>query len=79
MDETLAEIAKSSFERVRVAVREYEGRRFVDVRLYFRPEGDGADWLPTKKGVTFSKPEDVDAVITALRQARELLDGRTGR
>jgi hypothetical protein len=76
MDQTLAEIAKSSVERIRVAIREYEGRRFVDVRLYFRPEGDGADWLPTRKGVTFSKPEDVHAVIAALAEARELLEGR---
>jgi hypothetical protein len=57
---------KNSKEKIRVAVREYKGREFVDVRVYF--ENDDGQWLPTKKGITIS-PGKMGELIRLLSDA----------
>lgn len=37
-------------ERLVFALREYEGKRFFELRIYWR-NGTG-EWLPSKKGIT---------------------------
>jgi hypothetical protein len=62
-------------DRLIVAVREYEGKRYVDLRVHFMAE-DGA-FRPTKKGVTVRRRE-LEEVGKALQQAARVL-GEGGR
>jgi hypothetical protein len=62
---------KPNCEQLRLQVREYQGKRYVDVRAYYRPDAD-SEWRPTKKGITI-RAKELDAAIDALTQARELL------
>lgn len=60
-------IQKNASEQIRLALREYEGRAFVDLRLFFRTDAD--EWQPTKKGLTLSPLK-----WPAFRQAIDQLD-----
>ena len=62
-------IPRNSLERIHLAIREYNGRLFVDARIHYRNE-DG-EWKPTKKGITVS-PEIWPEFIAAVQQ----LDGQ---
>lgn len=44
---------KNPEEEVRLALREYKDRQYLDLRLWFQPS-HGGDYLPTKKGLTLS-------------------------
>lgn len=61
------DIEKRENEIIRISLREYKGHDYVDVRQYFR--GEGEEFLPTKKGVTFN-PELIDEVIEALQSLK---------
>ncbi|NUO06973.1 MAG: transcriptional coactivator p15 [Candidatus Brocadia sinica] len=61
----LGEIIKSETDKIIISVKEYKGRKYVDVRTYF--QGDDGNYLPTKKGVTFS-PKFVEAMIKILEK-----------
>lgn len=51
-NEVVFSFPKSEREKVRFSVREYKNQIYFDVRTFFQSEG--GEWLPTKKGVTFS-------------------------
>lgn len=61
----LGEIVKSETDKIVVSVNAYKGHRYVDVRTYF--QGDDGNYLPTKKGVTFS-PKFIEAMIKILKK-----------
>jgi len=61
------EIEKSPTEIIRIALNEYKGREYIDIRQHFK--ADSVDYLPTKKGVTFS-PELLDEVIQGLKDLK---------
>lgn len=44
------EFARGEKDKLVVSVREYEGRPYIDCRIYFL--GTNGEWLPTKKGIT---------------------------
>jgi hypothetical protein len=44
----LGEILKSETDKIVVSLKEYKGRKYIDVRTYF--QGDDGNYLPTKKG-----------------------------
>lgn len=52
-----------------VAVREYEGRRFADLRIWYTADGE---LRPGKAGLTL-KADAIGPVVDALRQAERLL------
>ncbi len=60
LDRLLGVIQKNKHEEIRVAVREYEGHIYVDVRTFDKG-------YPTDKGVTL-KRELVEELIEALAQ-----------
>lgn len=66
-------IDKDKDNAIIIAKREYQGREYIDVRLWFRKEGfegttcDGTGYLPTKKGVSFPVNK-VAEVIKALQE-----------
>ena len=44
---------KNPEEEVRLTLREYKERQYLDLRLWYQPS-NGGDYLPTKKGLTLS-------------------------
>ncbi|OGW79540.1 MAG: hypothetical protein A3G33_07015 [Omnitrophica bacterium RIFCSPLOWO2_12_FULL_44_17] len=43
--------ARGENESIFVTLKEYKQKKYVDLRLYFRPEGK-EEMVPTKKGIT---------------------------
>jgi len=50
MSEVVAEMEKSSNEKIVFSLSEFKGKSYADVRVYY--EDDEGEWKPTKKGVT---------------------------
>jgi hypothetical protein len=67
---TVAKFKKSNREEIQIAIREYEGNRYGEIRAWYWAEG-GAQ--KPGKGVTF-KPAIIGALLEALRSAEELLE-----
>jgi len=61
---------KSNREEIQIAIREFEGNRYGDIRAWYWAEGGTQK---PGKGVTF-KLDMIDALLEALRSAEELLD-----
>ena len=83
MTTDIATIEKNRSEELRIALKEYEGHHYVDLRTYTEPYSDhGQGRVPTKKGVTLGVAK-LPALIEALREAEEraraagLLKGET--
>ena len=68
-DTEIARINKGKDE-LHVAVKTYEGHRFIDIRTYFENR-ESAELLPTRKGVTIS-PKKLPELIAALQEAQKL-------
>lgn len=66
MEALLAKIKKSGGSELWVALREFQGRQYVDVREHFLTS-DSRDWHPTKKGVMLD-PADLPAVIDGIEE-----------
>ena len=68
----LPPIQKDDNSQIRLAVKEYKGSQYVDIRTYFLAEHNA--WLPTKKGITipvnntFDYLEDLTAGLEELYQ-----------
>lgn len=61
----LGEIVKNETEKIVIAEKEYKGRKYIDMRIYFL--GDNGGYLPTKKGVTFS-PKYIEAMVRIIQK-----------
>ena len=78
----IATIEKSKTEELRIALKEYKGHRYLDIRTFIEPYADeGQGRVPSKKGITLSPaklPELITALQEAERQARAqgLLDAK---
>lgn len=59
----LGTIERSETEQLQIAVKEFKGRKYLDMRIFYTTDG-GDSWLPTKKGITCSKEH-----LTELRDA----------
>lgn len=69
----LTRIRKTDRAEVRVVVKEWKGRRTVDVRLWYLPDGE-TEMAPSRKGVSIDAGK-LGALITALRLAEQHLGG----
>jgi hypothetical protein len=49
-------IERSETEEIRVEPREYQGRQYIDIRVYYLPE-DNREMVPTRKGITIHQRE----------------------
>lgn len=65
----LATIERSDTEQLQISVSEYKGRSYLNMRIFYTTD-EGATWLPTKKGVTFS-PDQLDLLTEAIEEARQ--------
>jgi hypothetical protein len=62
------EIEKNDVTQIWVSRREFKGRAYIDVRTYVKT--DAGEFIPTKKGVTFS-PDMLSTIIHALKQIHQ--------
>lgn len=60
-DITLGEISKGDKEKVVVSLKEYQGHKYVDVRIHFKT--DTGMWQFTKKGITLNPAKVKDLVL----------------
>ncbi len=65
----LAAIERSDTEQLQISISEYKGKSYLNMRIFYTTD-DGATWLPTKKGVTFT-PEQLDLLEEAIQEARK--------
>ena len=71
MTTDITTIEKNKIEELRVALKEYKGHRYVDIRTFAEPYADeGQGRIPTKRGVTL-KLEDLAELIAALQEAEK--------
>lgn len=69
----LANIPRSATEELRVAISEFKGKKYLDLRIFFTTD-NGLTWSPTKKGVTVA-PDSLELFKTAVEEAqKELTD-----
>ncbi len=62
-------IDRNERERVQIAVNEYKGKSYLDLRIFYTTDG-GDSWKPTQKGVTIA-PEHLDTLIDAVEEAKK--------
>ncbi|MBP8625338.1 MAG: transcriptional coactivator p15/PC4 family protein [Syntrophorhabdaceae bacterium] len=62
-------------DKIIFALKEFKGKRYIDIRTYF--ENDDGEWLPTKKGITFS-PDLLDDVMKILEDAKKAIEKTDG-
>ena len=65
----LATIDRTDTEQLQISVSEYRGKSYFNLRIFYTTD-EGATWLPTKKGVTFS-PDQLDLLTEAIEEARQ--------
>ncbi len=51
LEKEIAAFNKNPREQLKVQLREFKGRPYLDLRIYWTPDG-GTTWSPSKKGVT---------------------------
>ena len=59
-EKIIGELPKNSMEKYVVAVKEYKGKKFLDIRIYYQADPVNIDWKPTKKGITVTKNNKSD-------------------
>ena len=69
----IGEISKSETEKIRVQIKEYKGKRYIDCRLHF--ENEKGEWIPTKKGLTLNS-ETALKMVEYLQRASKGLEGQ---
>ncbi len=71
MTTDIATIEKNRSEELRIALKEYEGHDYVDIRTFTEPYSDhGQGRVPTKKGITLAVRK-LPVLIDAIREAEE--------
>ena len=65
----IATIPRSATEQLQISINEYKGKSYLDLRIFYTTD-DGANWLPTKKGVTVS-PDNLQLFKEAIEKAIE--------
>lgn len=63
----IAIIPRSATEQLQIAIKEYKGKSYLDMRIFYTTD-EGASWLPTKKGITCS-PENIETLRDAVDEA----------
>lgn len=67
----LATIPRNATEQLQISINSYKDKKYLDLRIYYTTD-DGANWLPTKKGVTVS-PDNLVTLKDAVEKAMEEL------
>ena len=67
----ITQIKKNSNEVYRISEKEYEGYRFIDVRIYYQ-DRKTQEWKPTTKGISIM-PDKVADIIEGIIKAMEVM------
>ncbi len=67
----LATIPRNATEQLQISINSYKEKKYLDLRIYYTTD-DGANWLPTKKGVTVS-PDNLMTLKEAVEEAMQEL------
>ena len=57
----LATIPRNATEQLQISINSYKEKKYLDLRIYYTTD-DGANWLPTKKGVTVARGQVIGYV-----------------
>ena len=49
----MKEIRKNKSEVIRIQLKEYEGHKLIDLRVWY--EDENGEYKPTKKGISFNR------------------------
>ncbi|MBZ0191069.1 MAG: transcriptional coactivator p15/PC4 family protein [Candidatus Kuenenia stuttgartiensis] len=60
-DVILGEIQKSDREKIVVSLKQYQGHKYVDLRIHFKTDTGG--WHFTKKGITLNPAKVKDLMV----------------
>ena len=52
-DKVVASFKRSATEEVRASIKDFKGRRYIELRIYYLEEKSD-EWKPTRKGVSLS-------------------------
>ncbi|HMU85498.1 MAG TPA: transcriptional coactivator p15/PC4 family protein [Leptospiraceae bacterium] len=64
----LKDIEKGAGEIIRVEVSEYQGKKYLNVRVWYTDKTSG-EFKPTQKGVAI-RPDQFDEFLSAINAAR---------
>ncbi len=67
----ITQIKKNSTEVYRIYEKEYEGYKFIDVRIYYMDKNSN-EYKPTKKGISIM-PNNVEEIINGILKAMEVM------
>lgn len=73
MSTVIGTVEKNKTEVYVIALGEYKGKNYIDVRIHFRDKNDEAKLIPTKKGITISK-RNFQSVVGHIIEAYKQLD-----
>ena len=74
MDQTVAEFQKSATEKVIAKMREYRGKIYADIRVYYLANISDDSYAPTKKGITIA-PDLLDELAGMIEKLKIAADG----
>ncbi len=63
---------KNALEEVRVSITSFKGKKYFDIRVYYR--ADDGEFKPSKKGITLA-PSLIEDMEEAVRKLKEALEG----
>ena len=69
---------KNESEEIRISLREYKNRHYLDLRLFFQPQ-DQREMVPSKKGITVSiefLPELKRGLLKFEQEVRQFLSNQ---
>ena len=67
----IGEVVKNSKEKIVISINEYEGHKYIDLRVYYE-DNNTLDWKPTKKGIALSK-KNIKEIIKYLDEASGII------
>lgn len=70
--EFVATFEKNSREEVRVSIDQYQGRRIINIRVYYRDRENSSQWLPGKQGLAVSVDRYRDLAEAVLKVGEKL-------
>ena len=65
----IGEIQKNQKEKIIVSTNEYQGHKYVDLRVHYEDETSG-EYKPTKKGIAIN-PKILPSVVEMIIEAGE--------
>ena len=70
----IGEIQKNQKEKIIVSTNEYQGHKYVDLRVHYEDETSG-EYKPTKKGIAINPkilPEVVELIIQGCEELQNV-------